>query len=336
MTKHTTIGIDLAKSVFQIAILNSNQKLISNKAYTRQRMVEFMATHPAGLVGLEACGTAHHWAGVFTLMGHRVKVMPAAYVKGFVYGNKHDANDAKACALAVSQPEAPRVCVKNPDQLALQALLRIRQRRVANRTQCANQIRGLLAEHGISLNKGLHHITQIQRAMLPQAIGPLIEQLLDEFQIIDQQVRAIHRQVELTVKAHPVGQRLLAIPGFGVMNALAGLVVNPGDFRNGRHYSAYLGLVPKLTGTGGKVKLQGLSKRGNRYHRKSLCDGARAFLNVSKDHTHPLWQWARRIQVAKGHNVAVAALANKLARISWQILNGQTYDSNKTVVNMKS
>lgn len=334
MIKHTTIGIDLAKSVFQIAILNGNQKLISNRSYSRQKLCEFMANHPPCTVGLEACGSAHYWARTFTEMGHQVKVIPAAYVKGFVYGNKHDANDAKACALAAAQSEAPTVGIKNADQLALQALLRVRQRHITNRTQCANQIRGLLAEHGLVIHQGLKHIDQLRPGGVPAPIRPIMEDLLAEFNTLDALACQSHQQVRQTVKVHPLGERLLGIPGFGVVNALAALVVNPADFRHGRHYAAYLGLVPKLSGTGGKITIRGLSKRGNRYHRKLLCDGARAFLNRCKDPQDPLWRWATGIALAKGHNVAVAALANKLARISWQVLNGQTYDVNKAVKRM--
>lgn len=324
--KHaTTIGIDVAKSVFQVAGINDRHKIVYNKAMSRQKLHQYMVQHPRCVVGLEACGSAHYWAGIFTDMGHTVKVMPPAYVKGLVYGNKHDANDAKAIALAAAQHESPQVSVKKPEQLSLQALMRIRERRIDQRISCANQVRGLLYEHGITINKGIDHVLKLTPDSAPEAIRPVVAELLEEFRQLDRYVRDSDKAINRLVKAHPVGRKLLEIPGFGVINALAGLVVNPADFRNGRHYAAYLGLVPKQTGTGGKIRTQGLSKRGNQYHRQLLCHGARAYLTRNKHHNDPLWQWARRIQIQKGTNVAVCALANKLARISWRILSGQSY-----------
>ena len=331
MNKRTTLGIDLAKSVFQVATLDHHHRLVSNRAYSRPQLRRFLAKCPSALVGLEACSSSHYWARELTQMGHTVKLLPAHFVKGFVYGNKHDANDARAIALAAIQPESPTVCLKSDDQLALQALLRVRERQVNNRTQCANQIRGLLAEHGVSLPRGHHAVRRFPIQKVPDVIQPLIRSLLEEFKQIDQLAQATHRTVQKTVQAHPVGQALLALPGFGPLNALVSLVVNPADFRNGRHYAAYLGLVPRQEGTGGKTRIQGLSKRGNCYHRKLLCDGARAFLNCNKDHKHPLWLWAKRIQRTRGHNIAVAALANKLARISWHVLKGEPFDLKKAV-----
>lgn len=336
MKNATTIGIDIAKTIFQIAGLNRHQKLVYNQAMSRHKLCEYMAQHPRCIIGLEACGSAHYWARVFTEMGHTVKLLPPAYVKGFVYGNKHDANDAKAIALAAVQDESPQVSIKTPEQLSLQALMRIRERRVEQRINCANQVRGLLYEHGVTINKGIDHILKLKTETVPEVVRPVVTELLEEFRQLDQYVRESNKTINQLVKTHPVGQQLLAVPGFGAMNALAGLVVNPSDFRNGRHYAAYLGLVPKQTGTGGKIRIQGLSKRGNRYHRQLLCHGARAFLTRNKNHEDPLWQWARRIQVRKGTNIAVCALANKLARISWRVLSGQTYCVEKTTTSMNA
>lgn len=250
MNKPTTIGIDLAKKVFQVAVLNSQNKLTSNKAFSRVKLIDFMAQHRHCVVGLEACGSAHYWARLFSEMGHAVKLLPPAYVKGLVYGNKHDVNDAKAIALAAAQAESPTVCVKTPEQLSLQALMRVRERRVSQRTDCANQIRGLLYEHGIVINQGLRYIQQIPIDTIPEVIRPVMVELLGEYESINHYVKTSDQAVQRLVKAHPIGQRLLEIPGFGVMNGLAALIVNPSDFRNGRHYAAYLGLVPKHTGTG--------------------------------------------------------------------------------------
>jgi transposase len=331
MNKATTIGIDLAKNVFQVATLNRHDKLTSNKAFSRVKLMNFMVQHPRCVVGLEACGSAHYWGRWLGEIGHAVKLLPPAYVKGLVYGNKHDVNDAKAIALAAAQAESPTVCMKTPEQLSLQALMRVRERRVSQRTDCANQIRGLLYEHGIVINKGLRAIQQIQVDTIPEVIRPLMVELLCEYESTHHYVKASDQSVQRLVKAHPIGQRLLQIPGFGVMNGLAALIVNPSDFRNGRHYAAYLGLVPKQTGTGGQIRTHGLSKRGNRYHRQLLCHGARAFLNGNKTHSDPLWQWAKRIQLKKGNNVAVCALANKLSRISWRVLKGEAYRVDKAV-----
>ncbi len=328
MSKTTIIGIDLAKSVFQVARLNSHYKLTSNQPYSRKALRQLIAQHPPVIIGMEACGSAHYWAKTFTKMGHQVKLFPPSYFSGLVYGNKHDANDAVAIAIAVTLPDSPTVAVKSDDQLALQALMRVRERRIKNRTQCANQIRGLLLEHGVVVSAGHPSLMKLSCSLetVPELIRPVINELLLEFKFIDQRVNASNKEIKDIVYNHPCGKALLELPGFGVLNALAGLIINPADFKNGRHYSAYLGLVPKQAGTGGQIKTIGLSKRGNRYHRKILCDGARAFLNCNKDHTHALWIWAKQIQQRKGHNTAVVALANKLAKISWHVLNGEPYE----------
>lgn len=331
MTKPTTIGIDLAKRVFQVAILTKHHKLTFNKPLSRNKLIEFMAQQPQCLVGLEACGASHYWSGVFAAMGHTVKLLPPAYVKGFVYGNKNDTNDAKAIALAAVQPESPTVCTKTPDQLAIQALLRVRDRRIRQRVTCMNQLRGLLAEHGLVIPKGIRYIRQIQLDQIAEVMRPLISTVLDEFNHLDKLAIQSDKAVQQRVNAHPVGQRLLAIPGFGPINALTSLVNNPADYNNGRHYAAYLGLAPKQAGTGGRIHLQGVSKRGNDYQRQMLCHGARAFLTRRKQARDPLLIWAKRIQAKKGTNVAVCALANKLARISWSVMNGKTYCVTKAV-----
>ena len=280
---------------------------------------------------MEACGSSHYWARRFLDMGHEVKLLPPVYVKGLVYGNKHDVNDAKAIALSAVQPESPTVSIKSADQLKLQALMRIRERRINCRTQCSNQIRGILYEHGITRPQGLDHIRKLDTDGLPDLLREMVSDLVEEFNYLDTQAKQINLQIKSLVNAHPIGQQLLTLPGFGVMNAVAALVINPADFRNGRHYAAYPGLVPKQFGTGGKTRIQGISKRGNCYHRTLLCHGARAFINRNKNSNHPLWLWAKRIHCTKGVNVAVAALANKLARISWHILCGQTFDINKAI-----
>ncbi len=332
MNKVTVIGIDLAKNVFQLSSLNCRQKQLLNRRFNRQGLITYMAQHPSCQVGLEACGSAHYWSRKFNAMGHRVKLLPPAYVKGLVYRNKNDVNDAKAIALAAAQDDSPTVAIKSSDQLALQALMRVRERRVEQRKRCASQIRSLLYEHGIGLKTGIGEIRHIEVDDVPVEIRALIEILLEEFTVLSEYVKASQNEVEGLVKSHPIGQRLLTIPGFGVLNCLAALIVNPSDFRNGRHYAAYLGLVPKQSGTGGKVRIAGMSKRGNRYHRQLICHGARSFLCRSRNHQDPLWQWARGIQINKGTNVAVGALANKLCRISWRVLNDPNgYDGRLSV-----
>lgn len=331
MKKYMTIGIDLAKNNFQLAIMDQHQKLISNKTLSRNKLQTFLANHPACVIGMEACSSAHYWAGVFSKQGHEVKLLPPVFVKGFVYGNKNDANDAKAIALAVNQPTAPTVQIKTPEQLSLQAIMRVRERRVNQRTQCSNQIRGLLAEHGVIIVSGIRSVRQIDRDRIPNVIQPLIRSLLEELEEIDQRLEESEETVQRIVNEHPLGRHLLSIPGIGKLNALAMLVTNPLDYKNGRHFAAYLGLVPRQTGTGGKVKLLGISKRGNQYQRELLCHGARAFLSLCKDDKDPLLKWAKAIKARKGINVAVVALANKLARISWHVMNGEVYDVKLTV-----
>ena len=334
MNKVTTIGIDLAKQVFQVSVLDRWGKQLSNKSMSRARLIEYLSQLPPTVIGMEACGTAHYWSGKLTAMGHTVKLFPPIYINGLVYGNKTDVNDARAIALAATQPVAPTVQAKTPDQLTLQGLLRVRERRIGQRTRCTNQIRGLLLEHGVVIAKGIRHVRQLTLAGIPTVVEALLEELLCEFRLLDQLVNESDKRVREQVQSHPVGQRLLAIPGFGPVNVLASLVVNPSDYRNGRHYAAWLGLVPRQSGTGGSIRLGGMSKRGNRYHRHLMCHGARAFLCVSKGKNDPLLQWARRIQSRKGTPVAVGALANKLSRISWKVMSGETYCVSKAVTTM--
>ena len=329
MKQITTLGIDLAKHVFQIAEFDQHQRMVSNQTVSRSKLLKQLANLPPARIGIEACGSAHYFHQRFTQMGHSVHMLPASFVKGFVYGNKHDRNDAKAIGLAVMHPEAPRVQVKSEQQLHHQALLRVRQRRVDQRTACANQIRSILYEQGILMSVGHRHLRRFDTGSLNQALAQLIDDLISEFKQLDQQVAESDKVIKRLVQSNPIGQRLLELPGFGVLNVLASLVVNPNDFRNGRHYSAYLGLVPKQVGSGGKTTLQGVSKRGNTYHRQLLCHGARAFITCSKQTDHPLWQWADRLRKRKNLNIAVLALANRLARISWHIMRGEPFDQSK-------
>ena len=333
MNKHTIVGIDLAKNIFQVATLNHHRKITQNQPLKRDQLLSFIAQLPPCLIAMEACGSAHYWARQAQATGHHVKLIPPTFVKGFVTGNKNDANDAKAIAIAASHHESPTAQVKSPQQLAFQATLRVRQRRVDQRTACANQIRGLLAEHGVILPIGLHQIRNLDTDTLPQPIRNLISSVIEEFKLAEHYLRIIDQQIQQLILSHPVARRLNTIPGFGPLNILAALTLCPEDFRNGRHYAAYLGLVPKQNGTGGKIRLLGISKRGNPYHRQLLCHGARAALCRSNRPNDNLILWARRIQARKGTNVAVTALANKLARISWAVINDGTYAPDKAAAN---
>ena len=325
MTKITTLGIDIAKNVFQIACFNAHNKLISNKQYTRKKFSHYVSTLRPCLVGLEACGSAHYWSKYLSQQGHQVKLLPPVFVKGFVYGNKHDSNDAKAIGLAVMQPDVPKVVCKTDAQLALQVRLRIRERRINQRTVLVNQIRALCYEFGITIPTGIGHVRRLDSTQVPEIIREDIMQIWHEFKPLDQLILSCDRQINHRMQTHPIAQKLLCIPGIGPINALACLILNPTEFRNGRHLAAYLGLVPRLTGTGGKTIVLGISKRGNSYHRYLLCHAARSVLNLAHNRQDPLSQWASQIRRKRGFKIALVALANKLARIIYHVLQGNDY-----------
>lgn len=327
MDHHTIIGIDLAKTVFQVAMMENNQ-VKSNKQLSRKKLSRLIANHPKTTIAMEACYSSHYWGRLFESYGHKVRLIPAQHVKPFMRGNKTDANDAVAIIEASQRPDVRFVSVKTVYQQDIQNLHRIRERLVGNRTALSNQTRGLLAEYGIVFAVGKKaFLLGIETALNDESISELIKSelrlVLDELQTIVNHITKIESQLSDYVANNEDCQILHSIPGIGVINASA-MVCKYGDasqFNKARSLSVNLGLTPKLSASGRRHQMLGISKRGDPYLRKQLIHGARSLLQVCERHLDDaLCRWASRIKERRGPQIAVVALANRLARLIWVLL----------------
>ena len=337
--KVTTIGIDLAKSVFQVHGVDERGKRVLKRQLRREQMVGFFTQLPPCLVGMEACGGSHYWANRLQGLGHTVKLMGPQYVKPYVKTHKNDAHDAEAICEAVGRPNMRFVPVKNAEQQAMLSLHRAREGFVKARTAQANQIRGLLAEFGIVLAAGIRNVPKRVPAMLveeteglPAAVRSLVQRLLDHFKHLDEQVQQLEHEITLRHRQSPASRRLADIPGVGPLTASALLASmgSAGNFRNGRHLAAWLGLVPRQCSTGGRTVLLGISKHGDVYLRTLLIHGARAVLSSlqRKPPTAVADSWLGRLATRRNKNIAAVALANKNARVAWALLaHDRRFDS---------
>lgn len=327
MNNHTVIGIDLAKTVFQVGVMN-NGKLTSNRQVKRAALHALMVNQPPSTVAMEACYSSHYWAREFERYGHTVKLIPAQHVKPFTRGNKTDANDALAIIEASFRPNLRFVPIKTTHQQDIQSLHRIRERLVRNRTGLTNQTRGLLAEYGIVAQRGNKgFLLGVQVGMnddnLSGSFKTELELALNEMQHICEHVAKIEAQLRAYVEQSDDCQLLSSIPGIGVINASA-LVCKYGNgsqFSDARSLPVSLGLTPKTSSSGTRLQMQGISKRGDPYLRKQLIHGARALLMFcDKREDDALCRWASRIKQRRGTNVAAVAVANRLARLAWVLL----------------
>jgi len=334
----TTIGIDLAKSVFQVHGTDERGKAVVSKVLRRSQMMQFFTQLPPCLIGMEACGGAHFWARKLTVLGHTVKLMAPQFVKPYVKTNKNDARDAEAICAAVGRANMRFVAIKTPEQQALLALHRARQGFVRARTAQGNQIRGLLAELGLVMGKGRSQLERHIPDVLEDAENglsgmsrELFARLLEHFRHLDAQVQALEAQIKAWHREDAASRRLEAVPGIGPLTASA-LVASIGDarnFKNGRQLSAWLGLVPRQHSSGGKPVLLGISKRGDVYLRTLLIHGARSALRQSKPSEH----WGAALAERCHKNLAAVALANKNARIVWALLaHGRTFQADYRAV----
>jgi len=322
----TTIGLDIAKNVFQVRGVDGHGKGVLCKKLSRGKVLEFFVNLPPCLIGLEACPGAHYWARELIKLGHTVKLMPAQYVKAYLKGNKNDGNYAEAICEAVSRPGMRFVAINTEAQQDIQMLHRIRSRLVADRTALINQIRGLLGEYGIVFGQGPGQVRRGVAVLLkredPRLSGmarELLEDLRAQLSELDQRSDV---RVREACRVDGCSVKLAALPGIGPLTATALVAaVNDGkQFQNGRQMAANLGLTPREHSSGGKQRLMGISKRGNTYLRTLLIHGARTVLRHAAGKTDRLSCWAVTIQARRGANVAAVALANKLARIAWAVL----------------
>jgi transposase len=326
--KLTTIGMDLAKNVFQVHGSDARGKPVLKKQLKRAQVLPFFANLTPSLIGMEACGSAHYWARKLQAMGHTVKLIAPQYVKPFVKRNKSDAADAEAICEAVTRPNMPTVPIKNASQQAILSVHRARQGFVKARTAQANQIRGLLAEFGIAIPQGISHIAKRVPEIiedgendLPGSFRLLIQRLVDHLKVLDRQVGELELEIQIWHRENEACQKLAKIPGIGPMTASA-LVASIGDarnFKNGRQLAAWLGIVPKQHSTGGKPTLLGISKRGDTYLRTLLIHGARAVIRAAERKASSD-SWLGKLLARRNKNVAAVALANKNARTIWALL----------------
>lgn len=337
--KITTIGVDLAKEVFQIHGVDAHGKAVLRKQLRRSEMAKYFAKLEPCLIGMEACGSAHHWARKLGEFGHTVKLMAPQFVKPYVKTNKNDMADAEAICEAVSRPNMRFVPIKNVEQQAILSAHRARQGFVKARTAQANQMRGLLSEFGIVIPKSIKSITgrmpdilEDAENGLPGTMRKLLERLNDNLKEMDRQVTELELQIKLWHRDNEVSRKLEAIPGIGPItaSAIVATVGNATEFKNGRQLAAWLGLVPKQHSSGGKQTLLGISKRGDTYLRTLLIHGARAVIRFAESKAEPEG-WLRKLMARRNKNVAAVALANKNARIIWALLaKGKTYERDCT------
>ncbi len=323
------VGIDLAKSSFHLHGVNDQgHTQISKKLNSKQLKAQMFHLAPC-LVGMEACGSAHYWARLLSSYGHEVKLMAPQFVKPYVKSNKNDRADAEAISEAVQRPTMRFVAVKAIEQQDVQSVHRVRSQAVANRTAQVNQIRGLLLEYGVKIAKGRARVRQQLPWILEDAeneltvrMRALLSDLYVELVHLDERIVKLDDEIEQIAQADESCQRLMTIPGIGPKGAtaLVAAIGNIHTFKNGRELSAWLGLVPRQCSTGGKDKLLGISKRGDVYIRQLLIHGARSVLRFVGKKEDARSRWAQNVLARRHHNVAVVAMANKMARTVYALL----------------
>ena len=322
-------GLDIAKHVFQEHTVDMGTGEISNIQLRRAAVVEHFANKPPCLIAIEACGGAHHWARALKKLGHTVRLIHAKAVRPFVAGNKTDATDARAIWLAVQQPGVKFVGVKSEQQQATLTLHRQRELLMKMRTMQANALRGLLYEFGATFAKGRKALFKdVEQALedladkLPRMVRDSLHDQVERIKALGQDMQVIEKRLALQLKADPQMQRIAQIPGVGVLTATAAIATmgEASAFKSGREFCAWLGLVPKQTGSGGKVRLGNISKRGDTYMRTLLIHGARSVLSHAKDPG----PWLQQIKERRPANVVIVAQAAKMARTIWALTAKET------------
>jgi transposase len=324
-----TIGIDLGKTSVHIIGMDSEGTINLRKRLSRAQLIKATANLPVCLIAMEASCGAHHIGRMLAAQGHDVRLIPAQFVRPFVKSNKNDYIDAEAIAEAAQRPTMRFVPIKTEDQLDMQAYHRTRDRLVARRTGVINQLRAFLLERGIAVRQGRTALESYMPTLLQDAdqlLSPrmhrLIRQLWNEWQTLESEIEHASKEIAAAVRDNEVCRRLLDVPGVGplVASAMVAAIGNGSAFCKGREFAAWLGLTPRQHSTGGKAKLLGISKRGNEYLRRLFVHGARSVLQQAKRERIPMGAWLTQLEARVHRNVAVVALANKLARIAWAVL----------------
>jgi len=334
MEKITTIGLDIAKSVFQVHGVDAGGEVIVRKRLSRARVIPFFAKLPRCLVGIEACSTSHHWARELIALGHDVRLMPAQYVKPYVKRGKNDAADAEAICEAVTRPTMRFVAVKTPEQQSVMMLHRVRLMLNRQRTQLSNATRAHMSEFGIvapvgriGLDRLLAIVADKDDERIPPDARICLEMLGAQLTVVKEQILENDRRIRASARDTEVGRRLMEIPGVGPLlaSAFVASVADPQVFKTGRDLAAWIGLVPRQNSSGGKERLGGISRAGNQYLRQMLVVGAMAVIRHAERHGTKR-AWLIELMKRRAKKVAAVALANKTARMVWALMtSGEHY-----------
>ena len=324
-----TVGLDIAKNVFQVHAIDEEGEVIVRRQLRRRQVLPFFSRLQPCLIGMEACATSHYWAREIGKLGHEVRMMPPRYVKPYVKRNKNDAADAEAICEAVTRPTMRFVPIKTPQQQSILMVHRTRQLFVQQRTSLINAIRAHLAEYGIVAGVGRNGLDALLQLIakgtdvrLPEVARECLLALVAQLALVRRQIDTADRKILECHRESEVSKRLEAIPGVGpvVATALVASVPDPHVYRSGRDLSAWIGLVPKQNSTGGKERLGAISKAGNRYLRKLLVIGAMAVIKRAKQLGYTRYPWLTKLIERRPTKVAAVALANKIARTAWAMM----------------
>ena len=330
-----TLGIDLAKSVFQLHGVDEKGKVVLRRKLRRAGLLDVLRTLPPCLIGMEACASSHHWAREIAALGHEVRLIPPAYVKPYVKRHKNDAVDAEAICEAVTRPSMRFVPIKSPEQQSVLMLHRARDLLIRQRTMLLNAIRAHLAEFGIITAQGPAKVLDLVARLrngealeLPEIVRSVLLGLASQLESLAGEVRALERQLMAWHRSNAASQRLETIPGVGLITAtaLAASVPDASVFRSGRQFAAYLGLVPRQSSSGGKERLGHISKMGNGYLRRLLVVGATSVIRRAGTNETRTGAWVRSLLERKPARLTTVAVANKTARVAWALLaRGESY-----------
>jgi len=334
MTKVTLLGIDIAKEIFQLHGINALANAVLKKKLKRTDLIKFIANLEPCTIVMETCGGSHYWAREFQKFGHEVKLISPQYVKPFVRGNKNDRNDAEAIVEAASRPRTRFVPINDEAEQDIRCVHRIRSRLVSERTALINEIRGLLYEYGIFHPQGVRNIKKFlaevsgdteSKFHLTSMMRELCIEIYEELTEINKRIEKCDRKLEAIANTNPICQKLQTIPGIGVLSAtiLVTVLSNPKLFKNGRHFAAYLGLVPRQHSSGGKDKLLGISKRGDVYIRSLLIHGGRSVVKYAPKKNDKRSQWICKLQDRAGYNCTTVAVANRNARVAFSLIKNE-------------
>ena len=337
----TTIGIDLAKNVFQIHGVDSKGHVVLRRRLSRRQFLTYFANLECRLIGMEACAGAHYWGRELQSLGHNVRLMPPQYVKPYVKRNKNDRNDAEAICEAVTRPSMRFVSIKGKEQQSMLVLHRSRELFVRQKTMLANAIRGHMGEFGVVVPQGIQNIDRLSRIIhdpddetLPYMARAILETLIKQLREIQETIKELEQRLVDWHRNSEASRRLATIPGIGPITATA-LIATVGDlkeFKSGRQFAAWIGLTPREHSSGGKQKQGSISKRGDGYLRRLLIHGARTVVRWHKNKDDKISLWLKNISARRHTNVVTTALANKTARIVWAIMvKGEVFKSTRPI-----